>query len=67
VKRYKGETLFVRLHCAEKTLHRRVELPSRRRQQKIATEKQLAFLAETIRPAKLDPLCGQPGDRQPTT
>lgn len=41
VKRYGGETCFVRLHCAERTLYKRVGNSSRQDVRKIINAKQL--------------------------
>lgn len=44
VQGYGGETLFVRVHCTEKTLHKRVNASARKKNHKITTSKQLKYL-----------------------
>lgn len=47
VARYGGETLFVRLHCSERSLRKRVGASSRQDLKKIVSEKQLkAFMKQ---------------------
>jgi chloramphenicol 3-O-phosphotransferase len=44
VEGYGGETLFVRVHCSQKTLFKRVNSPKRRGVRKISSLKQLKVL-----------------------
>jgi chloramphenicol 3-O-phosphotransferase len=41
---YNGETLFVRVHCAQKTLFKRIAAPKRRETRKITNLKQIKLL-----------------------
>jgi chloramphenicol 3-O-phosphotransferase len=44
VDSYGGETLFVRVHCSQKTLFKRIAAPRRRETRKITSLKQLKLL-----------------------
>jgi chloramphenicol 3-O-phosphotransferase len=48
ISRHGGETLFVRLHCSQRTLFRRIASPGRDDQRQIRSEKQLKGLMRQL-------------------